>query len=73
MTEKKVMTIGELLAWATEETQMADALQRTMQTLPEDLHPLIQVQIVKCRERSRWLDHQVEFALEKQDKEVNRE
>lgn len=73
MTEKKVMTIGELLAWAHEETKVADGLQRMMQTLPEELHSLIQVQINIRRERSRWLDHQVEYSLDAQDKEVNRE
>lgn len=73
MTQKKVMTIAELLAWAYEETQMAEALERLLYDIPEDLRPVVQAQIKKCRERSLWLDHQVEYALDTQDEEVNRE
>lgn len=57
------MTIGELLAWAYEETQLADALERMIDGLPDDLRPALVKQVAIRRERSRWLDHQVEHAL----------
>ena len=57
------MTIGELLTWAYEETQMADALERLIQTLPEELRPSVAKQVVAHLERARWLDEQVELAM----------
>jgi hypothetical protein len=61
------MTIGELLTWAYEETQMADALERMIETLPDDLRPALEKQVAIRRERSRWLDLQVEHALNSAD------
>ena len=63
MTEKKVMTVGELLAWAYEETQAADSLELMKASLPAEIIPVINKQIQIRRERSRWLDEQVENAL----------
>ena len=57
------MTIGELLVWAYEETQLADGMERLLDTVPEDLRPALVKQVAAHRERSRWLDHQVEHAL----------
>lgn len=57
------MTIGELLAWAYEETQMADALERLIQSLPEDLRPAVAKQVDAHLDRARWLDEQVELAM----------
>lgn len=67
MIEKKIMTIGELLAWAHEETLAADALETMKLTLPESMVPLLDKQIKTRRERSRWLDLQVEHHLDLKD------
>jgi len=57
------MTIGEMLTWAYEETQMADALERLISSLPEDLRPAVAKQVAAHLDRARWLDEQVEQAL----------
>jgi hypothetical protein len=61
------MTIGELLAWAYEETQMAEAIERLMETMPDDIRPSLARQVAIRRERSRWLDQQVEEVLNAAD------
>ena len=57
------MTIADLLTWAYEETQMADALERLISTLPEELRPAIAKQVAAHRERARWLDALVEKSV----------
>lgn len=57
------MTVGELLAWAYEETQAAEALELMKAKLPAEIIPVLDKQIATRRERSRWLDEQVEHAL----------
>lgn len=69
MTKDKVMTVAELLRWAYEETQMADGLERLLYDMPEDLQPALKAQIQAHRDRSRWLDRQVAYHLDKADEE----
>jgi hypothetical protein len=68
MIEKTVMTIGELLAWSHEETTLANALEAMKSTLPEEVHPALEKQIRARRERASWLDHQVERAMDLNDR-----
>lgn len=63
MTGKKVMTVGDLLAWAYEETQLAESLERMKETLPAEIAPLLEKQVQIRRDRSRWLDEQVDALI----------
>ena len=54
------MTVGEQLAWAIEETQLADSLEMMKPDLPAEIWPLLDKQIALRRERSRWLDFQAD-------------
>ena len=57
------MTVGELLAWAYEEMQAAESLERMKPTLPGEIQELLDKQIEIRRERSRWLDEQVDALI----------
>lgn len=57
------MTAGDLLAWAYEEKQNAEALELMKPKLPGEIAPLLDKQIQIRRDRSRWLDEQADALL----------
>lgn len=63
------MTIAELLAWATQEVRLAEALREMAESLPEEARKVALQQAERSMERSRWLDQQVAFVLEQRDQE----
>lgn len=70
MTNRKVvMTVSQLLAWAYQETQIAEGLERLLPDMPEEVQAAMKEQVQAHRDRSRWLDMQVEYWLEKADEE----
>jgi hypothetical protein len=69
MESKKVlMTVNDLLGWAYQETQLAEALELMAGSLPEDVRPSVVAQAAEHRRRSRWLDQQVEWVLNEAEK-----
>jgi hypothetical protein len=63
-----IMNVNELLAWAYDETQMADGMELIVDGLPEEVQPSVRKQIALHRRRSRWLDEQVAHALDLAEK-----
>lgn len=57
------MTAGDLLAWAYEEKQAAESLERMKESLPAEIVPLLDKQIQIRKDRSRWLDEQADAAI----------
>jgi len=64
-----IMTVNELLRWAHEETLMADGLERMLNDMPADLYQPMKAQMQAHRNRSRWLDQQVAYHLDRTDEE----
>lgn len=73
MTFNKIMTVSELLRWAYEETQMADGMERLIPDMPEEVQESLRRQVIVLRERSRWLDQQVQYHLELAEKRESRQ
>lgn len=63
------MTIAELLAWATQEVRLAEALRQMAQALPEGVREEALKQADLSTARSRWLDQQVAYVLDQRDQE----
>lgn len=63
------MTIAELLAWATQEVRLAEALRQMAESLPEGVREEALKQAELSMARSRWLDQQVAYVLDKRDEE----
>lgn len=59
-----IFTIEDLLKWAWEETQMADALQSAESVIEIQPGTALADAIALHRRRSRWLDEQVAFKLD---------
>lgn len=73
MTFNKVMTVSELLRWAYEETVMADSMERLIPDMPEEVQESLRRQVIVLRERSRWLDQQVQYHLELAEKRESKQ
>lgn len=71
MTQRKSMSVHDLLQWAHDETTMADGLERLLPDLPPDLQAAMRGQIQSHRDRARWLDMQVADYFDRLDE--NRE
>ena len=63
------MTISELLAWATQEVRLAEALRRVAESLPEEARKIALQQAELSTARSKWLDQQVAYVLDLRDEE----
>lgn len=63
------MTISELLAWATQEVRLAEALRHMAESLPEPARTAALEQAELSTARSRWLDLQVAHVLDLRDQE----
>ena len=61
------MTIAELLAWATQEVRLAEALRQVAESLPEEVRDEALRQAELSIKRSQWLDQQVAYTLEQRD------
>jgi hypothetical protein len=57
--ERIVFTIAEMLKWAHDETQLAEALESFGEHMPD-----APAEAMTARRRSRWLDQQVEYTLD---------
>ncbi len=60
-------TVEDLLAWAWDETQLANALQESAEDLNLPIVDRLSLEIAKHRARSRWLDEQVAWKLDQVD------
>ena len=63
------MTISELLAWATQEVRLAEALRQMAESLPEPARTVALQQAEMSMTRSRWLDQQVAYVLDQRDQD----
>lgn len=59
-----IFNVEELLQWAWDETELADALQSAEKVTPIEPGSALADAIAKHRRRSRWLDEQVAFKLD---------
>lgn len=64
---RTVFTVDDLLSWAWDETQLADALQECAADMEQPMVDRLSLEIAKHRSRSRWLDEQVAWKLEQVD------
>lgn len=60
-------TVEDLLSWAWDETQLANALQESAEDLNLPIVDRLSLEIAKHRSRSRWLDEQVAWKLDQVD------
>lgn len=66
--EKVVFTIPDMLKWAWDETELANALEASGEVLRlAPPGPALAEEIALCRRRSRWLDQQVELVFKQAD------
>lgn len=61
------MTVSDLLAWAWDETQIADALEETGKELAMIPTDRLNDTVARHRTRSRWLDEQCALRLDQED------
>lgn len=59
-----ILTIEDLLKWAWDETELADALQSAENIIDIEPGSALADTIALHRRRSRWLDEQVAFKLD---------
>jgi len=62
------MSTNDLLKWAHDETQLADALETSMAEFGTMIGLDIEASIARHRIRSRWLDEQVAKRLDEKEK-----
>lgn len=59
-----IFTVEDLLKWAWDETELADALQSAESVIDIEPGTALADMITLHRRRSRWLDEQVAFKLD---------
>jgi hypothetical protein len=64
MTERISFSVEEVLKWAHEETQMADAMESAATVIDIEHGSVLADEIAKHRRRSRWLDEAVAYRLD---------
>jgi hypothetical protein len=61
------MSVHDLLAWAHDETKLADALEGSAAEFARLAGADLALTIARHRDRSRWLDEQVARILDERD------